>query len=160
MKIYDIYSLNGSNYIKEEFVQGHTIEDMIIDNQITLEVFLNIGISICNALKYLNECNMVYMDIKPSNIKYSKKYKKVTLIDIESVYYKKQSLKIKYFGTIEYSSPEQIQYSKYDVKGSVYSLGLVFYKILTGTLPFNVSGSPETLNCQPGDIMETMKKSL
>lgn len=39
VKIYDIYSLNGSSYIKEEFVQGHTIEDMIIDNQITLEVF-------------------------------------------------------------------------------------------------------------------------
>ncbi len=141
VKVYDIYSLNGRNFIKEEFVYGNTVENMIKDKEISLEIFLNIGLGMCNVLKYLNECDMIYMDVKPSNIIYNKMYKKTTLIDIESICYKKISYKLKYFGTIEYSSPEQIINSKYAIQGSVYSLGLVFYKMLTGSLPFNVSKS-------------------
>lgn len=141
VKIYNLYSLNGSNYIKEEFVYGETVENMIKNKKISLEIFLDIGISMCKVLKYLNECDLVYMDVKPSNIIYNKLHKKVILIDIESICYKNISFKSKYYGTIEYSSPEQIIISKYSIQGSVYSLGLVFYKMLTGSLPFNVSKS-------------------
>lgn len=139
VKIYDIYTANNKNYIKEEYIIGKTVEHIIQYSKISLEVFLNIGISLCNALKYLNKKHMVYMDIKPSNIMYNSENKEAYLIDIDSIYFKKSLYNIKFYGTIEYSSPEQILYSQYNTQGSVYSLGLVFYKMLTKTLPFNIS---------------------
>lgn len=140
VSVYDIYTgEDGGNYIKESYVKGYTVEYLIASKMIALEDFLNIGIDICNAIKYLNSNKLIYMDIKSSNILYDVKEKKTVLIDIESIYNKKESTKIEYFGTIEYSSPEQILQSKYSIDGSIYSLGLVFYKILMGDLPFNVS---------------------
>ncbi|MCI8508031.1 MAG: protein kinase [Lachnospiraceae bacterium] len=141
VKVFDLYTSKNKNYIKEEFIYGNIIEKMIADYQISLNDFLNIGIGICEALKYLNEHNMTYMDLKPSNIIYQKDNEKAILIDIESIYCYRITSGIKYFGTIEYSAPEQILYSKYSIKGAIYSLGLILYKILSGSLPFNVSKS-------------------
>ncbi len=140
VSVFDIYTgEDGGNYIKESFVKGYTVDNLIASKMVALEDFLNIGIGVCNAIKYLNNNKLIYMDIKSSNILYDVKEKKTILIDIESIYNKKKSKEIDYFGTIEYSSPEQILQSKYSVEGSIYSLGLVFYKILVGCLPFNVS---------------------
>lgn len=139
VKIYEIYTSDKKNYIKEEYIKGKTIEHIINFEKISLKEFLNIGISLCNALRYLNEHNMIHMDIKPSNIMYNVESSETHLIDIDSIYCKKIPYNTKFFGTIEYSSPEQILYSEYNIQGSVYSLGLTFYKILTKTLPFNVS---------------------
>lgn len=135
VSVYDIQP----NYIKEQYINGDTIEKIIEKREITLEIFLNTGISMCEALEYLYRKNMIYMDMKPSNIKYDKINNKSILIDIESILCKNIAHNIDYFGTIEYSAPEQIMYSNYSIEGCVYSLGLVFYKMVVGVLPFEIS---------------------
>ncbi|MBU7584998.1 MAG: AAA family ATPase [Nostoc sp. TH1S01] len=109
----------------------------------SLQEFLEIAIALCNALEILYRNRIIHKDIKPSNILINPKTQQVKLIDfsIASLLPRETQTLISpnvLEGTLAYISPEQTGRMNrgIDYRTDFYSLGVTFYELLTGELPF------------------------
>ncbi|MEH1862562.1 MAG: AAA family ATPase [Nostoc sp.] len=116
--------------------------------------FLQVAIALCNTLDILIRYRIVHKDIKPANILIHPETKEVKLIDfsIASLLPRQtQSLMSPNVleGTLGYLSPEQTGRMNrgIDYRTDFYSLGVTFYELLTGQLPFQSHDPMELLHC-------------
>ncbi|MGV0104243.1 AAA family ATPase [Nostoc sp. DSM 114160] len=116
--------------------------------------FLQIAIALCNTLDILIRYRIVHKDIKPANILIHPETKEVKLIDfsIASLLPREtQSLMSPNVleGTLGYLSPEQTGRMNrgIDYRTDFYSLGVTFYELLTGQLPFQSPDPMELVHC-------------
>ncbi|MCW5313411.1 AAA family ATPase [Nostoc sp. KVJ3] len=137
---------NGYALVMEDF-GGISLKDYFTHvetlHATSLQEFLEIAIALCNALDILYRERIIHKDIKPSNILINPKTKEVKLIDfsIASLLPREtQSILSPNIleGTIAYISPEQTGRMNrgIDYRTDFYSLGVTFYELLTGVLPF------------------------
>ena len=131
------------------------------------EEFLEIAIQLADALHYLGQEQIIHKDIKPANILICRETKQVKLIDfsISSLLPKEtqtiQTVKV-LEGTLAYLSPEQTGRMNrgIDYRSDFYALGVTFYELLTGTVPFasddplelihaHIAQSPEPVTGDP-----------
>ena len=129
-----------------------SLSDYIAPQAIALDEFINIGIQIAQILEQLYDCRIIHKDIKPQNLLIHPVTKAVKLIDfsIASLLPKEnqrhpQALE----GTLAYMSPEQTGRMNrgIDYRTDFYSLGVTFYELLTGQLPFQSSDPMELVHC-------------
>ncbi|MEH1886368.1 ATP-binding sensor histidine kinase [Nostoc sp.] len=118
------------------------------------EEFLRIAIALCNALDILYRQRIIHKDIKPSNILINPETKQVKLIDfsIASLLPRETQTLINpnvLEGTLAYISPEQTGRMNrgIDYRTDFYSLGVTFYELLTGELPFSSKDPMELVHC-------------
>ncbi|GGA16292.1 hypothetical protein CYANOKiyG1_30480 [Okeania sp. KiyG1] len=116
--------------------------------------FLEVGITLCNALEILYRERIIHKDIKPSNILINPHTKEIKLIDfsIASLLPKETQTLINPHvleGTLAYISPEQTGRMNrgIDYRTDFYSLGVTFYELLTGKLPFQSKDPMELVHC-------------
>jgi predicted ATPase/signal transduction histidine kinase len=116
--------------------------------------FLQIAISLCDSLDILYRERIIHQDIKPSNILINPQTKQVKLIDfsIASLLPRETQTLISrkvLEGTLTYISPEQTGRMNrvVDYRTDFYSLGVTFYEILIGKLPFESSDPMELIHC-------------
>ncbi|MEG4441755.1 AAA family ATPase [Microcoleus sp. AT9_B5] len=109
----------------------------------TIESFLQIAIKICSGLEAIYNSKVIHKDIKPQNIIINPKTKEVKIIDFSiSSLLPRENPEIKnpniLEGTLAYMSPEQTGRMNrgIDYRTDFYSLGVTFYQLLTGQLPF------------------------
>ena len=119
-----------------------------------LHQFLIIAIQLAEALHYLNQQHIIHKDIKPANILIQPETHQVQLIDfsIASLLSKEQQQLINpnvLEGTLAYISPEQTGRMNrgIDYRTDFYSLGVTFYELLTGELPFQSDDPMELIHC-------------
>ncbi|MEG4106376.1 AAA family ATPase [Microcoleus sp. S13_C5] len=124
------YISNDAGYLK----------DKITNN---LEEFLQIAIKICSCLEAIYNSQVIHKDIKPQNIIINPKTQEVKIIDFSiSSLLPRENPEIKtpniLEGTLAYMSPEQTGRMNrgIDYRTDFYSLGVTFYELLTGQLPF------------------------
>jgi len=122
--------------------------------QLSITDFLNIAVSLAKALVFLHQNQSIHKDIKPHNIIINPQTKQVKLADfsIASRLRKEQpDLKNpdRLEGTLAYMSPEQTgrMNRAVDYLSDFYSLGVTFYELLTGQLPFTSSDPLEMVHC-------------
>uniref|UniRef100_UPI0039A61920 ATP-binding protein n=1 Tax=Nostoc piscinale TaxID=224012 RepID=UPI0039A61920 len=122
--------------------------------RISLQQFLEIAIALCNTLDLLYHERIIHKDIKPSNILINPETQQVKLIDfsIASLLPRETQTLIKNHaleGTLAYISPEQTGRMNriIDYRTDFYSLGVTFYELLTGELPFSASEPMEVVHC-------------
>lgn len=140
--------------ILEDF-GGQALSQIISKTQkLNLTEFLNIGIQLASALKSLHQNCIIHKDIKPSNIIINAETGTVKLTDFSiASRLSKENTQINSAnlveGTIAYMSPEQTgrMNRTLDYRSDFYSLGVTFYEILTGELPFNSSDILELVHC-------------
>ncbi|MEH1966110.1 trifunctional serine/threonine-protein kinase/ATP-binding protein/sensor histidine kinase [Nostoc sp.] len=120
----------------------------------TLMEFLHLAIALCNILDILIRHRIIHKDIKPANILINPETRDVKLIDfsIASVLPREtQTLKSPNVleGTLGYLSPEQTGRMNrgIDYRTDFYSLGVTFYELLTGQLPFQSNEPMELVHC-------------
>ncbi|NES04713.1 MAG: AAA family ATPase [Okeania sp. SIO2F4] len=120
----------------------------------SLTEFLNIAIQLAEALYYLTQQRIIHKDIKPSNILIHPETKQVQIIDfsISSLLPTEQQQLINpnlLEGTLAYISPEQTGRMNrgIDYRTDLYSLGVTFFELLTGELPFTTTDPMELLHC-------------
>ena len=120
----------------------------------SLKRFLTIGIQLADALHYLNQERIIHKDIKPANILIHPQTNQVKLIDfsISSLLPKEQQQLIHpnvLEGTLAYISPEQTGRMNrgIDYRTDFYSLGVTFFELLTGKLPFQTNDPMELVHC-------------
>ncbi|MBD2435590.1 ATP-binding sensor histidine kinase [Nostoc sp. FACHB-110] len=119
-----------------------------------LREFLQIAIAMCNCLEILYQECIIHKDIKPSNILINPETKQVKLIDfsIASLLPRETHTILNpsvLEGTLAYISPEQTGRMNrgIDYRTDFYSLGVTFYELLTGKLPFQHTDPMELVHC-------------
>jgi ribosomal protein S18 len=146
-KVYDIGEYENLYYIVLEYVEGDNLQELLNKGCIfSIDEVLNIIYDLCKILKEVHSINIIHKDIKPGNVIVKKVLKdsnetyKVTLIDfglslIRNFDFENSSNLI---GTVLYMPPEQSGFIKstIDDRADLYSLGIMFYQLLSNRLPF------------------------
>jgi predicted ATPase/signal transduction histidine kinase/tRNA A-37 threonylcarbamoyl transferase component Bud32 len=143
---------NGLALILEDF-GGISLKDYTTSHSLSIADFLSIGIQIADALEALYQNRIIHKDIKPENILIHPLTKQVKVTDFSiSSRLPKESLTLvnpnALEGTLAYISPEQTgRMNRFiDYRTDFYSLGVTFYELLTGTLPFASTDAMELVH--------------
>ena len=133
-------TFNGQPLLVREYVNGLALNEFLKNNSPTVEEAVHIAISIAEALLSLHESGVYHKDINPSNIIINQNTDHVTLIDlgISAPISNTSDPDPDFIGTLEYVSPEQTGRinKQIDFRTDFYSLGIVFYKLVSGELPY------------------------
>ncbi|QLE47771.1 GAF domain-containing protein [Nostoc sp. C057] len=156
---YDNGYNNGLALVLEDF-GGESLKHQISRTGIEITKFLNIANQITETLGELHTHHIIHKDIKPENILYNPNTEKIKLIDFSiASLLSKESPEITSLnlleGTLAYMSPEQTGRINrtLDYRTDFYSLGVSFYEMLTGQLPFpNAQDSMELVHCHIAKI--------
>ncbi|MBW4507897.1 MAG: AAA family ATPase [Scytonematopsis contorta HA4267-MV1] len=157
--IVKIYSLldyrNGFALVMEDF-EGITLKQLMEGEkkQLPITNFLQIAIQVVSTLEGLHNLRIIHKDIKPQHILINPPTSEAKLIDfgIASLLPKeKQEIESPEVleGTLSYMSPEQTGRMNrgIDYRTDFYSLGITFYELLTGQLPFVSADAMELVHC-------------
>jgi len=155
VSIFDIKSnADGTPFVIMEYVAGPSLRDFVPKDPSTVPkgqstlgmakaVFLMREIS--KGLGYLHERGIVHRDLKPENIFYEDGYVKIGDYGLSKyISVSRQSGQTISVGTVHYMAPE-IGSGNYHQGIDVYALGVIFYELLTGTVPFNGDSMGEIL---------------
>ena len=147
--IFDFGKTQGLYYFVMEFVDGVTLRDAIAGGQLSAKDALAIVTQLCDSLQFAHEEGIVHRDIKPENILIDQRGR-VKVADFglakllgpeptdENLTATQQVM-----GTMRYMAPEQMSGTKQvDHRADIYSLGVVFYELLTGELPLGWFAPP------------------
>ncbi|MFC1794769.1 protein kinase [Planctomycetota bacterium] len=138
----------GRPYFVMELVKGLPITEYCDKHKLSIEERLELFQQVCEAVQHAHQKGIIHRDIKPSNILVYTQDGKPTpmIIDFGVAKAVNQPLTEKtlfteqgqFIGTPEYMSPEQAGMTILDIdtRSDIYSLGVVLYELLTGTLPF------------------------
>ncbi|MGE5793807.1 MAG: serine/threonine-protein kinase [Bacteroidota bacterium] len=146
--IYDVGEQDGLAYITMEFVEGRTLRE-ILDAEAPLKVdtACRIASDVAGGLAAAHRQNVVHRDVKPSNIMVGSSGT-VKLMDFGIARLQEPSVRTQtgvLLGSPQYMSPEQIVGHPVDGRYDLFSLGVVLYEMLTGTVPFRGNGVGELL---------------
>ncbi len=137
VNVYDVGNDQGVYYIVMELVEGITLKKYI-EKKGKLEIRESIGIAmqVCQGMEAAHEQRIIHRDIKPQNIIISRDGKvKVTDFGIARAA-SSQTISSNAMGSVHYISPEQARGGYCDERSDIYSMGIVMYEMLTGTVPF------------------------
>jgi len=145
--LYDFISTDKQLFLIMEFAEGYTLSDIIEKNSAIQEnQALRIFNEILNGFSYAHSKGIVHRDIKPSNIIIdSKGNPKILDFGIAKILdsdarITKTGMKL---GSVIYMSPEQILGKPVDYRSDIFSLGITFFEMLTGKLPFDTTTNSE-----------------
>ncbi len=137
--IYDAGEEHDLAYIAMEFLHGHDLARYVKpDALLPAAKIVNIVYKSALALDYAHQHNVVHRDIKPANIMYDpdKNVIKITDFGIARITDASKTKTGTVLGTPTYMSPEQVAGKKVDGRSDLYSLGVMFYQMLSGVAPF------------------------
>jgi serine/threonine protein kinase len=147
--VYEFGVVNGLHYFMMEYVDGLSLRQVEQAGRISSREALKIIPQICDALQYAHEEGVVHRDIKPENVMLDKKGRvKITDFGLAKILgLEAKDLRLtgatQVLGTPHYMAPEQIEHPQaVDHRADIYSLGVVFYEILTGELPLGRFAPP------------------
>ena len=136
--IYDMGEDHDMAYIAMELLKGKDLSHYCQKgNRLTLKRVIKVAGDVAEALGYAHSQEVVHRDIKPANIILQDDYQiKVADFGIARVISSSKTQTGVIFGTPNYMSPEQVAGKKVDGRSDLFSLGVVFYELLTGARPF------------------------
>lgn len=141
--VHDIGQDGPKCYIVMEFVDGHTLKDVIrqyVDQQVYMPVdqVIDLAVQICSGVGYAHRSGVVHCDVKPQNMIITSDHRvKVADFGISRAMTQiTKSHSDMMWGTPQYFSPEQAAGESPTPASDVYSIGVMIFEMLTGELPF------------------------
>jgi serine/threonine protein kinase len=137
--IFDLGEEDKTPFIAMEFLEGISIEKIIEDNH-PMPMSQKIGyiVQVSRALDYAHKRGVVHRDIKPANIVVTKDDTiKVVDFGIARLVDTSRSQTGLLIGTVNYMSPEQVRGERVDGRSDIFSVGVMFYELLSGQRPFS-----------------------
>ena len=142
VKVIDIFDENGTSYMVMPFVEGVTLQSMVEKNgPMDYEMAVNYIVQVCEALSYIHSKNILHRDVTPDNIIITPS-QKIVLIDFGSARKFVDNKTQRHTTIVKKGYAPLEQYSASSRKGAytdLYSLGAVFYYILTGERPMDAT---------------------
>lgn len=137
VNVFDVGEENGFYYIVMELVEGITLKEYIQQNgRLPYQTALDFMMQITAGIEVAHEHHTIHRDIKPQNIIVSKNGTlKVTDFGIAKAA-TSNTIASSAMGSVHYISPEQARGGYSDERSDIYSLGITFYEMLTGRVPF------------------------
>ena len=136
--IYDVGDFRGGTYIAMELLDGTSLVPFCDgQNQLPLPEIIRIMSETATALDYAHQRGIVHLDIKPGNIRLLENGTvKVIDFGIARIVETSNTQGGLLWGSPSYMSPEQVGGQSPDGRSDLYSLGVIFYELLTGRKPF------------------------
>ena len=137
--IHDVGEDRDLTYMAMEYLAGKDLEKFIsMENLLPFNKVLDIVARIADALDFAHKAGVIHRDIKPANIMLINNGAiKVTDFGIAKAISSSRTKTGVILGTPNYMAPEQIMGQKIDPRSDIFSLGVLFYQLLTGKLPFH-----------------------
>lgn len=165
--VFDYGQTENLNYLIMEYVNGINLRDAIQEGKLTPKESLAIVQQICDALQFAHDNGVIHRDIKPENVLLDKQGR-VKIADFglaKLVRPDREDFTLtgtqQVLGTRNYMAPEQIEKPEMvDHRADIYSLGVVFYELLTGELPLGRFAAPSEKAAVNKQLDEVVLRSL
>jgi serine/threonine protein kinase len=150
--LYDIGEQDGHNYLVMEYLEGETLSSRLFRGRLPLDLALRYGTEIADALDAAHRRGIVHRDLKPGNT-FLTAHGECKVLDFGLAQLEASEINAdaptagmtapellttpgSAVGTAAYMSPEQVRGEELDSRTDIFSFGIMFYQMLTGTLPF------------------------
>ena len=179
LTVYEIGEDRSTHYIASELIEGETLRDHLARGPLEVEEAIEVAIQVASALAAAHAAGIVHRDIKPDNIMLRPDgYVKVLDFGIAKLAEPEaapatgnedpesllETRAGSILGTVRYLSPEQARGAAISPSSDIWSLGVVLYEMLAGSLSFGGNDSPEImsaiLSSEPPTLAEQIPKDL
>jgi len=146
VEVYDVGEEDGQHYIVMEYIEGKTLKQLIHKRgALTIPEVIDIMSQLTDGLAHAHEAYIIHRDIKPQNIMIlDNGTVKLTDFGIAVAVNATQLTQTNsVMGTVHYLPPEQANGKSATVKSDIYSLGILMYELLTGSVPFKGDNAVE-----------------
>ncbi|MGZ4789054.1 MAG: protein kinase domain-containing protein, partial [Terriglobales bacterium] len=142
LRIHDLGDAAGMKFISMAYVDGEDLHHVLLrEGRLPLPRMMHIAKQLCSALDAAHSENVVHRDLKPQNIMLGSgdlvqvsDFGLAKSIGADAVTGMTQSGEM--LGTPRYMAPEQVEAKTVDSRTDIYALGLIFYEMVTGDVPF------------------------
>ena len=144
--MYDVGEDNGLYYIVMEYVEGKTLKQLLKKRgSLTLSEAIDIMLQLTDGMAHAHDSYIVHRDLKPQNIMIQDDGQiKITDFGIAMALNSTQLTQTNsVMGSVHYLPPEQAAGKGTTIKSDIYSMGIIFYELLTGELPFKGDSAVE-----------------
>ncbi len=143
-RVYDIGEVNGQHFLTMEYIDGEDLSSLLRRiGRLPPDKALETAHQICAGLAAAHDCGLLHRDLKPANIMLDGRGR-VRITDFGlALSHDDATGRSETAGTPAYMAPEQIGKGEASVRSDIYSLGLVFYELFTGHLPYQATTSFE-----------------
>ena len=149
VRIYDLGDADGIKFITMEYIEGQDLRSLIVQQKIfPPEEAVEIMRQVCRALEAAHGVGVIHRDLKPQNIMRDKQGRVVVmdfglarLLDSHDGMTQTGAI----VGTMEYMSPEQGLGMPLDERSDLFAVGLIFYELLTGKMPYKANSALASL---------------
>ena len=146
VEMYDVGEDNGNYYIVMEYVDGKTLKQVIKKRgSLTLSEAIDIMLQLTDGISHAHDSYIIHRDLKPQNILIKDDGTiKITDFGIAMAMNSTQLTQTNsVMGSVHYLPPEQASGKGSTIRSDIYSMGILFYEILTGKLPFKGENAVE-----------------
>ena len=144
--MYDVGEDDGLYYIVMEYVEGKTLKQLLKKRgSLTLSEAIDIMLQLTDGMAHAHDSYIVHRDLKPQNIMIEDDGQiKITDFGIAMALNSTQLTQTNsVMGSVHYLPPEQAAGKGATIKSDIYSMGIIFYELLTGELPFKGDSAVE-----------------
>ena len=146
VEVYDVGEEDGQYYIVMEYIEGKTLKQLLKKREtLTLTEVIDIMLQLTDGLAHAHESYIIHRDIKPQNIMIlDNGLVKITDFGIATALNATQLTQTNsVMGSVHYLPPEQANGKSATVKSDIYSLGILMYELITGSVPFKGDNAVE-----------------
>ena len=146
VEMYDVGEDDGTYYIVMEYVDGKTLKQLLKKRgTLTLSEAIDIMSQLTDGMAHAHDSYIIHRDLKPQNIMIKDDGQiKITDFGIAMALNSTQLTQTNsVMGSVHYLPPEQASGKGCTIKSDIYSMGIIFYELLTGTLPFKGDNAVE-----------------
>lgn len=157
--IFEVGEFRGRPFFAMEHIEGRSLRDMK-GEELELDRIVGIVIQLCDGLQTAHAADVIHRDIKPSNIVIDSNGRpKILDFGLATVKGGEHLTKTgSTLGTVGYMSPEQIEGKRTDACSDLFSLGIVFYELITNKSPFRRDDETATLKAILQDTPEPLAR--
>jgi tetratricopeptide (TPR) repeat protein/predicted Ser/Thr protein kinase len=148
IRIYDLGEAEGMKFITMEYIEGEDLRAVIQQKKkLSPSEAVDIMQQVCRALEAAHGVGVIHRDLKPQNIMRDKTGR-ILVMDFglaRTLEGDGMTQTGALIGTMEYMSPEQALAKSLDHRSDIFALGLIFYELLTGNMPFKAESALASL---------------
>ena len=146
VEMYDVGEDNGLYYIIMEYIEGKTLKQLLKKRgTLTLSEAIDIMLQLTDGMAHAHDSYIIHRDLKPQNIMIKDDGQiKITDFGIAMALNSTQLTQTNsVMGSVHYLPPEQASGKGCTIKSDIYSMGIIFYELLSGSLPFKGDNAVE-----------------